>query len=310
VSNTTHDFPVTGDNGARDFNARDIGVIVVSFASASTLEACVFRLLAARDVARVVVIDNASPDDSAARVQRMALRDPRLTVVRNDENRGFAAACNQGATAVSQPWIAFVNPDAYVERDTLSRLVAHATARAGAGLLGVELVDEAGAVDPASRRADPSLRDQLSGLGRREDLFLGADPAVKLQPVDAVSGALMLLPTGLYVRLDGMDEGYRLHAEDLDLCRRVREAGYEVLVANDLRVTHVRGVSSRTRPVWVEWQKHRGLWRYFRKFEAHDTPAWLRPVLWCGLWAHFGLAALRARWRTAAGRTGSGSLPK
>jgi len=310
VSNTTHDFPVTGDNGARDFNARDIGVIVVSFASASTLEACVFRLLAARDVARVVVIDNASPDDSAARVQRMALRDPRLTVVRNDENRGFAAACNQGATAVSQPWIAFVNPDAYVERDTLSRLVAHATARAGAGLLGVELVDEAGAVDPASRRADPSLRDQLSGLGRREDLFLGADPAVKLQPVDAVSGALMLLPTGLYVRLDGMDEGYRLHAEDLDLCRRVREAGYEVLVANDLRVTHVRGVSSRTRPVWVEWQKHRGLWRYFRKFEAHDTPAWLRPVLWCGLWAHFGLAALRARWRTAAERTGPGSLPK
>ena len=297
MSNTTHDFPVTGDNGARDFNARDIGVIVVSYASASTLEACVFRLLAARDVARVIVIDNASPDDSAACVQRMALRDPRLTLVRNDENRGFAAACNQGATAVSQPWIAFVNPDAYVERDTLSRLVAHASARAGAGLLGVELVDEAGAVDLASRRADPSLRDQLSGLGRREDLFLGADPAVKLQPVDAVSGALMLLPTGLYVRLDGMDEGYRLHAEDLDLCRRVREAGYEVLVANDLRITHVRGVSSRTRPVWVEWQKHRGLWRYFRKFEAKDTPAWLVPVLWCGVWLHFAVAAVRAWWR-------------
>ena len=113
----------------------------------------------------------------------------------------------------------------------------------------------------------------------------------------AGAGALMLLPTGLYAHLDGMDEGYRLHAEDLDLCRRVREAGYEVVVANDLRVTHLRGVSSRRRPVWVEWQKHRGLWRYFSKFEANDTPAWLTPVLWCGLWAHFALAALRARWR-------------
>ena len=297
MSNTTHDFPVTGDNGARDFSARDIAVIVVTFASASTVEACLFRLLAARDVARVIVIDNASPDDSAQRVQRMALRDPRLTLVRNDENRGFAAACNQGATAVSQPWIAFVNPDAYVERDTLSRLVAFATARAGAGLLGVELVDEAGTVDLASRRADPSLRDQLSGLGRRENLFLGRDPAQQVQPVDAVSGALMLLPTGLYVRLGGMDEGYRLHAEDLDLCRRVREAGYEVVVANDLRVTHVRGVSSRARPVWVEWQKHRGLWRYFSKFEAKDTPAWLTPVLWCGVWAHFAVASVRAWWR-------------
>ena len=297
MSNTTHDFPVTGDNGARDFSARDIAVIVVTYASASTIEACLFRLLAARDVARVIVIDNASPDDGADRVQRMAQREPRITLVRNTENRGFAAACNQGATAVSQPWIAFVNPDAYVERDTLSRLVAYATARAGAGLMGVELVDEAGVVDLASRRADPSLRDQLSGLGRRENLFLGRDPAQQVQPVDAVSGALMLLPTGLYMRLGGMDEGYRLHAEDLDLCRRVREAGYEVVVANDLRVTHVRGVSSRTRPVWVEWQKHRGLWRYFSKFEAKETPAWLKPVLWGGVWAHFAVASMRAWWR-------------
>ena len=128
----------------------------------------------------------------------------------------------------------------------LSRLVAHATARPGAGLLGVELVSEEGEVDLASRRADPSLREQVASLGRRDALYLGHDPAQVVQPVDAVSGALMLMPLGLFVRLDGFDEGYRLHAEDLDLCRRVREAGYEVVVANDLRVTHVRGVSSRS----------------------------------------------------------------
>lgn len=267
--------------------ASDIGVVVVSYASASTIEASLFRLLAARGVARVVVIDNASPDDSAERVARMALRDSRLSLVRNTENRGFAAACNQGATAIAQPWVAFVNPDAYVERDTLSRLVAHAIARPGAGLLGVEQRDELGAADPASRRADPSLREQLAGLGRRESLFLGRDPALVLQPVDAVSGALMLLPLGLFVRLGGFDEGYRLHAEDLDLCRRVRAAGYEVVIANDLSVVHVRGVSSRHQPLRVEWRKHAGLWRYFRKFEAVDTPAWLRPVLWSALWLHF-----------------------
>jgi GT2 family glycosyltransferase len=277
--------------------AGEIGVVVVSYASASTLEACLFRLLAADDVARVVVIDNASPDDSAALVERLARREPRLALVRNAGNRGFAAACNQGASAMSQPWVAFVNPDAYVERDSLSRLVAHARQRPGAGLLGVELVDENGEVDLASRRSDPSLREQLQGLGQREALFLGRDPAQVLQPVDAVSGALMLMPTGLYLHLGGMDEGYRLHAEDLDLCRRVRDAGYEVVVANDLRVTHVRGVSSRARPLWVEWQKHRSLWRYFSKFEAGQTPGWLRPVLWCGLWAHLCAASVRALWR-------------
>ncbi len=121
-----------------------------------------------------------------------------------------------------------------------------------------------------------------------------------MQPVDAVSGALMLMPLGLFVRLGGFDEGYRLHAEDLDLCRRVRVAGYEVVVANDLRVTHVRGVSSRRRPLWVEWQKHRGLWRYFSKFESDETPPWQRPLLWLALWAHYVVAAPRAWWRSRA----------
>jgi GT2 family glycosyltransferase len=295
--NTSREWPVLGSSGLRDFSARDIGVVVVTHASESTIEACLFRLLAGRDVARVVVIDNDSPDGTAAIVERLARRDARLGLVRNPDNRGFAAACNQGATAISQPWVAFVNPDAYVERDTLSRLVAHATAQPGAGLLGVELVGEDGEVDLASRRADPSLREQVASLGRRDALYLGRDPAQVVQPVDAVSGALMLLPLGLFVRLDGFDEGYRLHAEDLDLCRRVREAGYEVVVANDLRVTHVRGVSSQRRPAWVEWNKHRGLWRYFRKFEAAETPAWMVPGLWLAVWGHFAVAALRAVWK-------------
>jgi GT2 family glycosyltransferase len=226
----------------------------------------------------------------------MAERDPRLALVANEDNRGFSAACNQGATAIAQPWVAFVNPDLYVERDTLSRLVRHARERAGAGLLGVEMVDEEGVVDPASRRADPSLREQLVHLGRRENLYLGRDPAQVLQPVDAVAGALMLMPTGLFVRIGGFDEGYRLHAEDLDLCRRVREAGYEVVVANDLRVVHVRGVSSRRRPLWVAWHKHRGLWRYFRRYEADTVPAPLRPLIFAALWAHFVATLPRLLW--------------
>ena len=276
--------------GALDFGARDIGVVVVSYASAATIERCLAALLAARHVMRVMVVDNASKDDTCAIVERLARRDPRIGLVRNPDNRGFAAACNQGATAIAQPWIAFVNPDAFVERDTLARLAEVAMARAGAGLLGVEHRDENGEPDPASRRSDPSLREQLFSLGRRDNLFLGRDPALAVQPVEAVSGALMFMPAVLFVRIGGFDEGYRLHAEDLDLCRRVREAGYEVVVANDLRVTHVRGVSSRSNPVWVEWHKHRGLWRYFRRYEAAETPAWQWPLLWLGLWGHFAAA--------------------
>ena len=95
-----------------------------------------------------------------------------------------------------------------------------------------------------------------------------------------------MMPRALFDRIGGWDAGYRLHAEDLDLCRRAREAGAVVAIANDLQVTHVRGVSSRSRPFFVEWHKHKGLWRYFQKFEAKQRSLPVRVAVWCAIWAH------------------------
>ena len=275
-------------------HATDVGVVVVTFASARTIRHCLELLLSSEAVVRILVVDNASGDGTADLVADMAHQHDRITLVRNPENRGFAAACNQGASALATPWVCFVNPDCYVPGEGMDRLVRHGVGRAGAGLVGVDIVDEQGVGEVSTRRRDPSLRELLRQRGRRDDMYLGRDPKADLQQVEAVSGALMMLPLGLFLQLGGFDEGYRLHVEDLDLCRRTRDAGYEVLVANDITAVHVGGVSSRARPVWVEWQKHQSLWRYFRKFEAADTPALERPMLWVGLWAHFVAAAVRA----------------
>ena len=298
--NTTesrHSFQGRPIGAGRTQTATDVGAVVVTYASARTIRHCLELLLSSTAVVRILVVDNASSDGTLDLVVDMARQHDRITVVRNAENRGFAAACNQGASALATPWVAFVNPDCYVPGEQMDRLVRHGVTRAGAGLIGVDMVDEQGVADPASRRRDPSLRELLRQHGRRDDLYLGRDPAEDLQVVEAVAGALMLMPLGLFLQLGGFDEGFRLHVEDLDLCRRTRDAGYEVLVANDIRVVHVGGVSSRARPVWVEYQKHASMWRYFRKFEASDTPVLERPVLWAGLWAHFVAAAVRALMR-------------
>jgi GT2 family glycosyltransferase len=114
-----------------------------------------------------------------------------------------------------------------------------------------------------------------------------------LQLVDAVSGALMLLPRALFARIGGFDGGYRLHAEDLDLCRRARAAGSTVAVAKDVRVFDVRGVSTRARQMFIELHKHRGLWRYFRKFEAPRRSLLVRASVFIAIFARFPLAVLR-----------------
>jgi hypothetical protein len=263
-----------------------IGVVVVTHNNESTVTRCLAAVRSDPMVSRVVVVDNASEDNTAAQVQSVNELDKRVRFFRNRVNHGFGMACNQGASALAEPWVCFINPDVYIEADTLSRVLAHASERAGAGLLGVELVDERGDVDPNSRRQDVSLKALLRARGRRDSLYV-EDDGTPLQRVDAVSGALMLMPSNLFVKLGGFDEGFRLHAEDLDLCRRVRDAGYEVLVANDVRALHVGAVSSRSKPFWVGWQKRRSLWRYFQKWEAAETPAYLKPVLWLGLWLNF-----------------------
>ncbi|MBP8098733.1 MAG: glycosyltransferase family 2 protein [Arenimonas sp.] len=272
-------------------NPAGIAAIVVSHDSAETLEECLSRLRAAQDVAEIRVVDNDSRDGSLDIVQRHALADPRLRFIANPDNPGFAVACNQGAGDSHAPWLAFVNPDCLVEADSLARMQAHAQALDGA-LLGADLVDEEGRRDAAARRRDPDFAAMLRDPSRAR-LGIEPDPSNPLQVVDAVSGALMLLPRALFARTGGFDEGYRLHAEDLDLCRRVRDAGAAVACANDVRVVHVRGVSSRSRPLFVEWHKHRGFWRYFGKFEAPQRGWFARIAVFAMIWARFPFALVR-----------------
>ena len=272
-------------------NADAIDAVVVTHASEETIDECLARLRAAAGVAAVRVVDNASRDDTLAIVQRHALADPRVRFIANPDNPGFAAACNQGAAACDAPWLALVNPDCLLEPDTLVRLRDHAR-DAGGALVGADLVGEDGQRDAAARRRDPDFAAMLRDP-RRSRLGIAVDEA-RLQRVDAVSGALMLLPRALFERVGGFDAGYRLHAEDLDLCRRVRAAGAAVACANDVRVVHVRGVSSRTRPWFVEWHKHRGLWRYYRSFDAAGHGAMTRAAVFAMIWGRFPVGLLRA----------------
>lgn len=281
----------------------DIAVVVVSHQSASTLDECLARARAAAGVGAIRVVDNQSTDGTLEIAQRHASADPRVRFIANPDNPGFAVACNQGASDAADAmhgcrWLAFVNPDAMVETDTLSRLRELASPL-GDALLGVDLVDEAGVRDPAARRRDLDFGAMLAGVlgtdgrtGRAMAVVPDDDQA--LQPVPAISGALMFITRDLFDRLGGFDSGYRLHAEDLDLCRRASAAGASIAVANGVRVLHVRGVSSRSRPLFVEWHKHRGLWRYFIKFEAPRSTPWLRAGVFAAIWLRFPLAAGRA----------------
>ena len=282
-------------------------VIVVTANSGPLASQCVERVLSSNTEVELILVDNASCDGQVERIADRFAADLRLSILRNESNIGFGPACNRGAALARGDALLFLNPDCLIEADTIVGLRDHAQRHSDAGVLGVRVLDAGGKVEAASRRRDPTLRrslNSLAGLSRFVHRFpacAGIDmpepsASTRVEPVDAISGACMFVPRNVYDRLGGFDEGYFLHCEDLDLCRRARDAGLAVLFVPTLSVRHEQGSSSFRRPLFVSCHKHRGMWRYFCKFDTAARNPVLKVLVFCGIWLHFALLAPRLAW--------------
>jgi GT2 family glycosyltransferase len=281
-------------------------IVIVAADSGEDLRRCVDAALASSATVEILISDNASTDGSVDAIAAKFAHDERVRILSNGANLGFGAGCNRADALANGDVVLFLNPDCRIETDTVTRLRACLENDRTIGLLGARILGEDGALEPASRRRDPLLRralSSLSGLARFELRWPGLagtnmrwPPSAEIEYVEAVSGALLLLPRALFARLGGFDEGYFLHCEDLDLCRRVRDAGLQVACANAVAVTHVKGTSGRRRPFFVAWHKHRGMWRWFAKYDPAARNTLLRAIVWCGVWLHYVVLAPRYAW--------------
>lgn len=271
--------------------AVELTVVVVCADSGPALRECVRSVLANTVPLQLILIDNDSHDGVPEAIERAHAHDSRLKVIYNYRNLGFGAAVNLAVKKAVGDILLVLNPDCIVGNDDLSRLLGVLAAHPKAGLIGAVVCDADGRPDPASRRRDPLLRRSLNTLfrGRGERVNVEGEIPAQVIEVEAVSGAVMLLPRALFQRIGGFDEHYFLHCEDLDLCRRIRDIGYQVLLAGDIRIQHGKGSSSRHRPVFVSRHKHRSMWRWFRTHDPAAQSRFVSAIVWLGIWTHFGL---------------------
>jgi GT2 family glycosyltransferase len=277
-----------------------IAVVVVNYHTGPVLGDCLRRALRCPEVAELVLVDNGSaPGEIDALLAE--INDRRVLRIDLPTNPGFAIACNQGGRLAHSPWLLFLNPDCLLECDSLARLGTVALAHEGLGALGALLVDTQGRPEPASLRRDPMPgRAIASALGLdRFDAIEGVPVAIPYgasEPIqgDAISGALMLVRREAFNATRGFDEGYFMHGEDLDLCRRMRELGFTIWIDPRVKVVHLKGVSSRRHPVRVLMAKHRGLLRYFEKFDAPRIAWPLRVLIRLGALGRLGGGVMKS----------------
>jgi GT2 family glycosyltransferase len=291
-----------------DMNTSRVDAVIVNYNAGPLLLRSVQALLACPAVVRVAVSDNASEDGSLEAVDSRFRPDDlkaRLLLQSNHANLGFGRACNIGYTLTQAPYILFINPDCIVQPDSVERLITVLEQHPDMGMVGPMILNPDGSEQVGARRTTPTpgrafikafglsrIAAALPGLFK--DFNLQNEP-VPSQPtdVDAISGACMLVRRTAINQVGLFDEGYFMHCEDLDWCMRFRLAGWRVVFVPEAVVMHEKGVSSRSRPVFVEWHKHRGMARYYRKFFTRRYPLVLLPCVLLAIWLRFAWVAAR-----------------
>lgn len=252
-----------------------LSAIIVSYRTGRVLNACVQALLASPATREVILVDNGNAADVESFLDAWAQREPRLIVVRGHGNVGFAAGCNVGAARARAERLLFVNPDAVLTADAPERLAGELDRAPGMVLIGGDLRCAAGLPERAARRERVTLWRafvSFSGLSKLggaaspfRDVCVAAEMPERAVQVSAISGALFAMRKLDFDSIGGMDEGYFLHVEDVDLCRRVEEAGGSVLFSPGPHGVHQRS-SSEAPAKLIAQHKARSFARYFRKF--------------------------------------------
>ena len=282
-----------------------VHAVIVNYNSGELLGQCLDALGASTIEPRVTVVDNASGDDSLDCLSRIpADRRPRLVSL--PRNLGFATGVNAGLhDAPEAAWTLLLNPDCLLEHNALALLTEALQEDPGAAAAGPLITNPDGTEQRGCRRRLPDLgsawRRFLGGGNAGGDFNLTGTPLPDgPAPVPALSGACMLVRTDVLLDAGGLDEGYFLHFEDLDLCSTLGRRGWRLLFVPAARALHWQGTGSSSAPLRVLYHKHRGMYRYTRRHVIGGGRIWLRPVLASLITLRFlMLAAL-----TAAGRAG------
>lgn len=233
----------------------DLSIIIVNYNVKHFLRQCLSSVYAssiAKDRYEVLVVDNASVDDS---VEMVKTDFPQATIMTNIENLGFSKANNQAIAVARGTYVLLLNPDTILREDTLELCLQYMSSDSEIGALGVRMIDGSGTFLPESKRGLPTVWNSFCKLTGLNSLL----PSVKLfsgytlshldehatADVDVLCGAFMMMPNAVLGSVGLLDERFFMYAEDIDLSYRIKTAGYRVVYFADTEIIHYKGESSK-----------------------------------------------------------------
>lgn len=275
----------------------DLSVVIVNFRTKDNLRVTLTSVFASATEYsyEVFVVDNDSGDGSAEMVEQ---EFPAAHLFRNINN-GFSKANNLALRHVIGRFVLILNPDTRLENDVIQACIDYLSAHPDIGALSCKVMLGDGTLDKASRRRFP---DPLNAFYRFSGLALLFPKSKKLasynltflpddQPtdVDAISGCFMLVPRHIFDEVGVFDEGFFMYGEDLDLCLRIKRAGYRIYYYPAVAITHYKRQSSRKAPLASLRHFHNAMWTFYRKHYADQHTLLFNWLVRAGITTRFGM---------------------
>jgi GT2 family glycosyltransferase len=265
---------------------KDLSVIIVNFRGGEKLKRCLNSLQAIshqRFSLEVIVVDNQSDDGSlVAFIQQY----PQFTFKPNSGNNGFANGCNKGATCSNGRVLLFLNPDTSVDEEAIYAMIQEVEKRPACSIVSCSQRREDGTMDRPYGRflTVGTLTGWLRAIhrffyGRLETRFM--EEAKWLYP-DWVSGSVVMIRKEDFFSLGGWDDNFWMYYEDVDLCRRARDAGGEIVLLKEAVIGHMHGGSSRSNlavTVMTKTEVHISRHLYLSKHETRRKVRFMHLIL-------------------------------
>jgi len=301
-------------------NGTSVAVVVVNYNAGSLLIESIKAVLASTVPVEVFVVDNGSSDGSIKLLREQIGPEQRLNVIETGSNLGFAKAANIALRRATANYCLVLNPDCLIQPDTLEKVINAVLLDSEVGLAGCLIRNPDGSEQAGGRRSVPTpwrsfVRvlnlDKWMPANQRWRTFLHHMDPIPDKPiiVEAISGAFMLVSRKILKQVGLMDEGYFMHCEDLDWCMRFRRAGWKIAFVPDAEVVHYKGTCSMSRPVFVEWHKHKGMLRFYRKHLRQQYPSPLMLLVFVAVWTRFTMKVGQILVTRIVSRSAPGNCP-
>ena len=261
-------------------HAIDLSVIILSFNTLELTKMCLQTLFASElgtYFMEVIVCDNGSVDGSVDMIRK---EFPRVTIIENKRNVGFAAGNNPGLRKAVGRYLLLLNTDTEVPRHTLATMIRFMDGRPDVGAATCKLLLPNGSMDPACHRGFPTLWVSLTYLIGLERLFprtrlfgeyhQGYKDMNTVHEVDCIVGAFFLVRRQVITDVGLLDEDYFMYGEDIDWCFRIRQKGWKIMFNPKVTILHKkkqsgRANTARQRRVMTEIYFHTYNWMFYTK---------------------------------------------